>query len=702
MLRQGICSKFNFRLFPGLLLCMGMCLSLSAFAGPSDRAELELRKSSAPLAPVAGETFRWIYEIENFGPNDAISVEFTDTLPDGFQYVDDEANGFCTLISEAPDMIRCRPAGSPFTAPAYVLPVGETVHFEILVAIDPDVIGRYTNTADISIGNSNFSITSFVDDVEVVGVADLRIWASVLPENQVVGEQMKYFIVVDNLGPSTARDVWIHDTLTTSDPELFGLNGCSLSVATDGGAITHFNCNFGLSTGIFDLALMGVHFLHPRGAPSTQEDTNLLDFTDPGRVIITVEGTAAEGMDLFNLVDTGSTTFDPDYSNNVTSAGSSFTSVADLSITKTAEGEVLADGDFEPLDLFAPGTFPDSPTFETAPDRVSAGRRIRYSLLVHNDGPSNAVNVTVTDKLPAGVVPVPGSLSIDQGSCNFGTPGNPDDPMICSIGTLYEPGHDDADDVTIIFDVMVDLDTARGTVISNGVEAWSDTMDLDNSENVDGLLTLVTVEAPDPLTEVFDQGAIDLDGARIELQPWPVDARYDVCIRDKWSERSIHSIPQVLALGDDDSAEVILADGKKVLLYGQKYDRVHVGSNGYLTFGGADSEYFVDLENHFSLPRVSAIFADLDPNVDGSIWWAQETDRLVVVWDEIWSYDLLANVRVIAELYFNGNIFLSYPSIDSPHSIVGLSDGQGIPDPFYESNFVGGPYPVCLLIDGFE
>ena len=76
---------------------------------------------------------------------------------------------------------------------------------------------------------------------------------------------------------------------------------------------------------------------------------------------------------------------------------------------------------------------------------MTAGRRISYTLTVTNFGPSDAENVLLTDRLPAGVTLVPGSLKVSQGACETGTPGDPFDRMTCGLDYIKsvdggEPG----------------------------------------------------------------------------------------------------------------------------------------------------------------------------------------------------------------------------------------------------------------------
>ena len=104
---------------------------------------------------------------------------------------------------------------------------------------------------------------------------------------------------------------------------------------------------------------------------------------------------ATEGQDINNVSSVRSDTPDPDASNNKTQVNLTVTSVADLALTKNGPASAVA-GD---------------------------GTGFDWTLSVHNNGPSTAANVTITDTVPAGVAIV--SVTMPGGSCTAGVPGDP-------------------------------------------------------------------------------------------------------------------------------------------------------------------------------------------------------------------------------------------------------------------------------------
>jgi uncharacterized repeat protein (TIGR01451 family) len=167
--------------------------------------------------------------------------------------------------------------------------------------------------------------------------------------------------------------------------------------------------------------------------------------------------TTLEGL-ITNTVTVASTTYDQNLVNNTSRYVTNVAPQADLSVNKT--------------DL---------------PDPVYAGYPITYTVTVHNNGPSIAVNARLTDTLPGGVTPL--SATPSQGSCSLGS------VVTCGLGNL--PAGNDAV-VTIV--VLTTLDG----VLYNTARVASDTVDRDLVDNQDTTSTTVTPAADLGVTQVDD------------------------------------------------------------------------------------------------------------------------------------------------------------------------------------------------------
>ncbi len=203
--------------------------------------------------------------------------------------------------------------------------------------------------------------------------------------------------------------------------------------------------------------------------------------SDSGRATVVVEITADEAMDINNVADVISDTPDPDMSNNQASEHISVTAVADLQVTKS--------------DL---------------PDPVIAGEVLTYSLEVTNNGPSTAVNVLVEDNLPDGVTI--NSVDAPGGTCSAGTPGDVFDPTTCTFDSLAP-----TDSATMEVEVTVLPETLG--LIHNDARASSDTPDMDNSNDLVTVDTMVNAEA-DLMVAKYDYPDPVVAGLSMTYELW--------------------------------------------------------------------------------------------------------------------------------------------------------------------------------------
>ena len=104
---------------------------------------------------------------------------------------------------------------------------------------------------------------------------------------------------------------------------------------------------------------------------------------------------------------------------------------------------------------------------KTGPAFAQSGGSITYSIAVHNGGPADATNVTVSDTLPAGETLV--SATPSQGSC--GPP-----PVTCNLGSIPNGG---SATITIVANVTASC----GSTLTNTATVKGDQPDTDTSNN---------------------------------------------------------------------------------------------------------------------------------------------------------------------------------------------------------------------------
>lgn len=353
----------------------GRPTQIAAFRFDACATDLAIAKTASPSPAVAGGQLTYTVTVTNNGPIAATNVQVVDTLPAGTTYVADTDS----CVQGPPGTLTCSLG---------TLAAGSSVSFDITVSISSSLTApsgptTITNTASVSAdqgeldpANNTVSLTTLVNEL-----ADLRLTKDCKPDAPLqAGGTAACTILVDNLGPSDARNVVVTDThlsngsftITSATFTPPPASACGIA----GGVVT---CNLGTE---------------PAG----------------GRTTITVMLTSTGQVDVDDSATVTSTTPDPNTANNTAHDAVRFLGAADLSLTKT-----------------------------DAPDPVVAGTNLTYTLNVTNAGPSTAPNAVVTDILPAQVSVV--SATPSQGSCSGTTvPGDPLQPLTCNLGGLASGG----------------------------------------------------------------------------------------------------------------------------------------------------------------------------------------------------------------------------------------------------------------------
>jgi len=202
----------------------------------------------------------------------------------------------------------------------------------------------------------------------------------------------------------------------------------------------------------------------------------------------------------------------------------------------------------------------------------------------------------------------------------------------------------------------------------------------------------------DHFTEHFEYG-FDLDNFGIRLVPDGSHDFYAICGEPITVLPTDPAGGVPLTLSDDGS--VLVSPGSPVLLYDVSYSTFYVNANGHLTFTTPDGTADESLEAHFAIPRVSALFDDLDPSAGGTVSWKETTDRVAVTWEGVPELGPTGSNTFQIELLFDGEIHVSWLDVDSDDSIVGPSEGSGVPGAYIESDIsAAGSCPGDLDEDG--
>jgi uncharacterized repeat protein (TIGR01451 family) len=341
----------------------------------SDLRVTKICKPDGPLA--AGEIGTCTIYVDNLGPSDARNVVMEDSVL---------SDGTFTIGTVTPSQGTCDPP-----TPANV------VHCDLgnLVAVSTSASGRATVTIDVTateamdindVANAvsdtpdpDMANNQAQESLSVYAVSDLGLTKTASAASVVAGTNLTYTLTVTNNGPSTAQNVVIDDTLSSS-VEVISVSGSNSAT-----------CNAGVP---------GDPFLPTRCSYGTLAPAASRTMTVTVKVKPDVIGV------IHNDARASSDTFDDDAVNNLATVATTVTAQADLSITKPA-----------------------------TPNPVVAGTALSYQITITNNGPSVAQNVVVTDPLPAALA-LTGTSITQPGLCGLQTNTN---TVSCQVASM-SPG----------------------------------------------------------------------------------------------------------------------------------------------------------------------------------------------------------------------------------------------------------------------
>ena len=230
------------------------------------------------------------------------------------------------------------------------------------------------------------------------------------------------------------------------------------------------------------------------------------------------------------------------------------------------------------------------------------------------------------------------------------------------------------------------------------VDAWDAAGNITTDDNGGACHSFMTTELRDYFTEQFPAAGNDLDDLAITFRPDGSADFYSACVEpaSAFPTDPVGGTP--VNLGDDDYALAMLSGGATVKLYGSSYSAFYIGSNGYITFGAGDSNMMESQAAHFGLPRVAALFDDLNPAFGGTVSYRQLADRVAVTFQNVPEYFINNSNNFQIELFFNGVIRITWLLIAAQDGLAGLSDGGGVPLDFEFSDL--SAYASCVDGDG--
>ncbi|MCP3905245.1 MAG: S8 family serine peptidase [Planctomycetes bacterium] len=215
-----------------------------------------------------------------------------------------------------------------------------------------------------------------------------------------------------------------------------------------------------------------------------------------------------------------------------------------------------------------------------------------------------------------------------------------------------------------------------------------------------GAFGFTVIDQLDYFTEEIDAGDMDLENLTLSFVPDGTADFYDACLTPI-TELPIDPAGGVVVVPGDDSSTLITIFGPPIVLYGTPYPNFYLNSNGHITFGAPDSDPAPTLTKHFSIPRISALYNNLDPGTQGigDVSYKTLGDRVVVTFEGATESGLVNSSTFQIEMHYTGEIRISYLEVEVTQvAIVGLSDGTGLPVDFLGTDASATPECAGLCV----
>ena len=185
----------------------------------------------------------------------------------------------------------------------------------------------------------------------------------------------------------------------------------------------------------------------------------------------------------------------------------------------------------------------------------------------------------------------------------------------------------------------------------------------------------------DPTILLQPTGPVDVEGVGIRFVP---DKKKGMRVSLVGGELG-DDVGERVTLGDDDSLAIKFFQGFRFRFQKKSYTSFFVNSDGNVSFGAGDGRS-VDrsLANFASLPRIGALYADLDPShagAGGGVFVKLAKDRAVVTWLAVPQYDDPEVPGVPGPNTFqmtllkDGSITFAYGDLSLAAAVIGAGPG---------------------------
>ncbi|QJB32196.1 DUF11 domain-containing protein [Chitinophaga oryzae] len=295
---------------------------------------------NGPATLDAGDSITYTVEVINNGASDAVGAVITDNIPAQIQ------GARWTATATGAAAVTAGSAGTSGNVSVTAnIPAGAGNKITIVVRgkVDPAITGTLTNTATVTPAGKPSQPSNTV--TTVVGRKTSLQLAKSGPATLSAGQNITYTLELTNAGPSDATGVQITDVLDS-------------------------------------------HILNPVVSASSASGNASIASATITNGTLSVTGNVAGGAGN-SITITVSGKIDPAFAGSITN-------------TATAEQPGGPAVPSQPVTTVVTNT-PDVTISKSGPLSVSGGNNITYTIVVGNNGPSDALGVVITDSIPSGI-----------------------------------------------------------------------------------------------------------------------------------------------------------------------------------------------------------------------------------------------------------------------------------------------------------
>jgi len=410
-------------------------------------ADLSLTNTASPIGVQATNNITYTQTVNNAGPSTATTVTLTETLPANTTAVSLTGTGTwsCTLAT-----LTCTDSS---LAPGIPGTITYTVKVNAGTAAGTPISETANVTSAVADPNTSNN-TAVANDVVALGTqANLILTNTASPTSVQAGGNVTYTQVLTNTGPAAATG----PTFTETTPP----NTTYQSIAIPAG----WTCPTLPAVGG-----TGTISCQTTGGTGTIAVNGIVTFTG----VLQVNFSTPPGTNITDTATGNDTNPVPGITTNTASATVVVANAnsATLTITKTG-----------------------------APNPVTEGTPLTYSIVVTNTGPSTATTVTVTDSLPSTVTYL--SSNATQGSCS-----EAGGSVTCLLGSIANGG-------TATISILT-LPGTPGTISNTAAAIWDQSVNPISSTWVETVTTATSVK----LLSFSAHMGTDKDGASRVVLLW--------------------------------------------------------------------------------------------------------------------------------------------------------------------------------------